>query len=348
MNCNVKEQKMEKLVFISYSTKDKEVAFQIVDHFESKGIGCYIAPRDIQPGGSYASKLTRAICESKAIVLVASDAINNSEHVLNEIDIFVSENKYFVPFFIEEFEMNPDLRYYLGRKQRIIAYPGEPSAHFDRLLDSLSSVVQVPRYVQASEPSSARKEKEESAPQNTQKIFNYIPQRGIMINPEDQQRNVSFRTDTFIGMLGGIYDEVLSLSDEEHAEKTFKQAGYACGNAFAQRLNSHWDLAASGASLYEEKLKKWCEFDSDVGWGKFDIKVNVNEETGDFSGSLVISECFIVDNKNKRHICQFVKGYCEGVIETLLGIEVELVCRVCPLKNKFKTSCVFDILIKED
>ena len=99
---------------------------------------------------------------------------------------------------------------------------------------------------------------------------------------------------------------------------------------------------------YEEKLRKWCQFDSDVGWGKFDISIDVNEETGDFRGELTISECFIVDIKDKRPICEFVKGYCDGVIETLLGVKVELICRTCPLKNRFKNACVFDILIKED
>ena len=336
---------MEKHIFISYSTKDRQIAFDMVDFFESKGVGCYIAPRDIEPGGSYASKLTRAICNSKAIVLVASAAINESEHILNEVDIIVSENKYFVPFFIEEFEMNYDYRYYLGRKQRIIAYPGDPRNHFEKLLDALSSVIHFP------EKRSEQKQQftlKVADAENTQKVFNYIPHRGIMINPEDQQRNVSFRTDTFIGMLGGIFNEVIKLSDNEHAKKIFHESGYACGYSFAQRLNSHWDLSSSGASLYEEKLRKWCQFDSDVGWGKFDISIDVNEETGDFRGELTISECFIVDIKDKRPICEFVKGYCDGVIETLLGVKVELICRTCPLKNRFKNACVFDILIKED
>ena len=339
---------MEKLVFISYSSADKEVAFDIVDFFEAHGIGCYIAPRDITPGGSYASKLTRAICSCKAVVLIASDAINSSEHVLNEIDIIVSENKYFVPFFVEEFEMSYDIRYYLGRKQRILAYPGDPKSHFDKLLDSLSSVVQPVFQPKVRQPEPEPAPIKAAMAENTQKVFNYIPHRGIMINPEDQQRNVSFRTDTFIGMMGGIFDEVVSLSDQEHAKKTFQLSGYACGQSFAQRLNSHWDLSAGGTSLYAEKLRKWCEFDSDVGWGKFDIDVEVNEETGDFRGRLTISECFIVDIKNKRHICEFVKGYCEGVIETLLSIKVTLVCRVCPLINRFKNACVFDILISEE
>ena len=168
-----------------------------------------------------------------------------------------------------------------------------------------------------------------------------------MINPEDQQRNVSFRTDTFISLMSSIFGEVSALSSEENARKIYHSAGYSSGQSFAQRLNSRWDLATESASLYNEKLKKWCEFDSDVGWGKFDIEVDINEETGDFKGKLSISECFIVDMKNKCHICEFVKGYSEGVIETLLGQNVSLICKTCPLVNRFKNSCVFEILIND-
>jgi predicted hydrocarbon binding protein len=335
---------MQKSIFISYSSSDKDVAFDMVDFFEEKGIGCFIAPRDIEPGVPYASRLTSAIKECKAAILVASELINSSDHILNELDIIVSEKKFFVPFFVEAFDMSYEYRYYLGRKQRIMADTGKPQDHFCKLIDALQSEISL----DISTPKKPIQEMTPALANNTQKVFSYIPHRGIMINPEDQQRNVSFRTDTLIGMLGGIYDEIVNLSSQENADKALRNSGYSCGKAFAQRLNSQWDLSSNGASLYEEKLRKWCQFDSDVGWGKFDIDVSVNEDTGEFSGVLTINECFIVDFKNKRHVCSFVQGYCAGVIETLLGIEVTLSCRVCPLKSRFKTACVFDILIKEE
>ena len=333
---------MKKDVFISYSGDDKSTAFEIVDYLEGKGIECFIAPRDIDGGISYGARLTAAIRECRAVILVAGKAILTSEHVLNELDIIVGEKKFFVPFFIEDFELSSEYRYYLGRKQRIMAHVGSPRDHFSKLLDTIASEI---GYVDKPEPK--REELRPARADNTKKEFDYIPHRGIMINPEDQQRNVSFRTDTFISLMSSIYKEVADLSDEEHAGLVFHKSGYSAGQSFAQRLNSRWDLAADSLSLYSEKLHKWCEFDSDVGWGKFDIDVDVNEETGDFHGTLTINECFIVDMKNKCRICEFVKGYCEGVIETLLGANVSLICRTCPLKNRFKTTCVFDIIIND-
>lgn len=334
---------MSKDVFISYSTPNKYVAEKVVSYFEARGVSCYIAPRDVDPGVSYASNLTRAIETCKAVVLIASSAINNSEHVLNEIDIIVSAKKFFVPFFIEDFAMNNDFRYYLGRHQRIIAHD-EPEAHFGTLFEAIGEVLPKTHKQIVNDHVEISSE----AVENTKKVFDYIPARGIMINPEDQQRNVSFRTDTFINLLGGIYDEMVKLTDESKVLNIFHDTGYNSGQSFAQRINSRWDLETQSVSLYAEKLKKWCEFDSAVGWGKFDIDVNVNEETGDFSGRLTISECFIVDMKNHRPLCEFVKGYSEGVIETLLGVKVKLICVTCPMKNRFKAACVFDVILEED
>ena len=333
---------MAKDVFISYTTADKDIAYQIVDFLENNSVKCFVAPRDIDPGTSYASNLTKAIRETSASIIVASNSINASEHVLNELDVMVAEKKFILPFFIEDYEMNADYRYYLGRTQRIIAYPNAVESYFPKILDAISPIL--PK--KAKPQVKVSEQKTENSLERTQKVFDYIPDRGIMINPEDHQRNVSFRTDTFINMFGGIYEEVVKLSTKEQVDKIFHDSGYTSGQSFAQRLNANWDQAQS-VVLYEEKLRKWCAFDSEVGWGKFDIDVDVNEETGDFKGKLTISESFIVDNKNKREICHFMKGYCEGVIETLLGVKVKLNCLVCPLKNRFKTTCVFDIEICE-
>ena len=330
---------MEKDVFISYTTPDYDIAHKIVAYLEERGISCFIADRDIEKGASYASSLTKGITNCTTSLLVASKNINESEHVLNELEIMVNKRKYILPFFVENFEMNDDFTYYLSRMQRIIAYPGNTETYFGKIVDALTP--HLPIKVAKPEP------KQDAVIEKTQKVFDYLPERGIMINPEDHQRNVSFRTDTFTNMFGGIFDEVVKLSSQEKAREIFHSSGYSCGQSFAQRLNSQWDLQSQTPDLYEEKLKKWCEFDSDVGWGKFDIEVNIDQATGDFNGKLKINESFIVDKKNKRYVCEFVRGYCEGVLETLLGVEVIIKCSACPIVKRFQSACCFDIIIKD-
>ena len=56
----------------------------------------------------------------------------------------------------------------------------------------------------------------------------------------------------------------------------------------------------------------------------------------------------IVDKAGNRRVCAYIRGYCEGVIETLLGgVGVTLTCQACPMKNKFKSECVFNISLSE-
>ena len=337
---DINETLLEKDVFISFTTPDSDIAHKIVEYLEKRDISCFIADRDIEKGSSYASSLTKGIRCCRTALLVASRNINASNHVLNELEIMVNKRKFILPFFIEDFEMNDDYTYYLSRMQRIIAYPGACESYFGKIIDALTP--HLPK-----KPIATNSQTQTAVIEKTQKIFDYLPERGIMINPEDHQRNVSFRTDTFTNMFGGIFDEIVNLSDENKARDIFHSSGYTCGQSFAQRLNSQWDLQSQSPSLYEEKLKKWCEFDSDVGWGKFEINVYIDKATGDFSGKLKINESFIVDKKNKRYVCEFVRGYCEGVIETLLGVEVSLKCSSCPLVNRFQTACCFDIIIKD-
>lgn len=332
---------MNKDIFVSYTTPDRRIAEDVVSFFEGQGIGCFIAPRDIDPGKAYAANLMQAIDASRAVVLIASAAINDSEHVLNEIEAIVHKKKPLIPFFIEDFSMNDEYCYYLSRTQRIVAYPDPIPSYYGKILTAVTP------YLPKKEAPAQQVDTATMAaqPTNTTTVFEYIASRGIMINPEDRQRNVSFRTDTFISMLGGIFDNVVALAGLDKAKDIFHSTGYTAGRNFAQRLNSSWEFGEGGNASIASKLRKWCEFDSNVGWGKFDVNVTVDEETGDFEGELTINECFIVDRKERKQICEFIRGYCEGVIETLLCVNVQLECLECPMKNRFKSVCKFRILL---
>ena len=329
-----------KEVFISYTTPDFDATKAIVDYLEGHGVDCFLAPRDVTPGRPYASSLMEAIDNARVIVLVCSAAINASEHVLNEVEMIVQKKKPLVPFFIEDFTMGDEYCYYLSRTQRIVAYPDPVPSYYGKLLTAVAP------YLPA-KAAPAPQAEEKATPANTTTVFEYIASRGVMINPEDHQRNISFRTDTFISMLGGIFDNVVELAGIDKAKSIFHETGYTSGRNFAQRLNSSWEFADNGNVSIEGKLRKWCEFDSNVGWGKFDVDVTVDAETGDFEGTLTINECFIVDRKSRKQICEFIRGYCEGVIETLLCVDVTLECIECPMKNRFRPICKFRILLRD-
>ena len=110
-------------VFISYSTEDKHIADAVCHVLEEQSITCWIAPRDVLPGITYAKQIIHAIKECKVLILIFSKKSNVSEHVGNEIDRAFNANKPIIPFVIEETSINEELDYYLSRKHWLVAYP---------------------------------------------------------------------------------------------------------------------------------------------------------------------------------------------------------------------------------
>lgn len=103
--------------FISYSTKDKDIASKIVDVIESTGHTCWIAPRNIPYGTPYARAIMEGIDEcEKFIVLITNNSIK-SEDVLNEVDNAHAIKRMIIPVRLTETQLPRELNYYLSRTQ---------------------------------------------------------------------------------------------------------------------------------------------------------------------------------------------------------------------------------------
>ena len=72
-------------IFISHSSKDKTIADAACACLESRGLRCWIAPRDIVSGADWSESLIDGINGAKAMVLVLSSHSNVSKQVLREI-----------------------------------------------------------------------------------------------------------------------------------------------------------------------------------------------------------------------------------------------------------------------
>ena len=102
-------------VFISHSSKDKPIADAICAHLEGAGVRCWIAPRDIAPGEDWPTAITRAISQSRIMVLVFSASSNSSEDVGRELILAANSKLVIIPFKIENIEPEPGKQYYLAR-----------------------------------------------------------------------------------------------------------------------------------------------------------------------------------------------------------------------------------------
>ncbi len=113
------EEKAEKkapLAFISYSSKDKNVADNLCNKLESRGIRVWYAPRNVV--GPYATAIMKGIREADYFIVIVSNNSLSSQHVLNEIDNAHSRLPAlkFKPLRLDGIDLSPEFSYYLSRQ----------------------------------------------------------------------------------------------------------------------------------------------------------------------------------------------------------------------------------------
>jgi rhodanese-related sulfurtransferase len=131
-------------VFVSHSSLDKLAADAVCHGLEAKGIRCWIAPRDQVAGRAYGEQITAAIENAQVMVLVFSDHVNNSQAVLNEINIAAGSNVTIVPFRIAAVDFNSELHFYLGRMHWLDAFPQPVTAYIDTLAATIQRNLKTP------------------------------------------------------------------------------------------------------------------------------------------------------------------------------------------------------------
>ena len=128
-------------VFISHSAQDKSVADAVCAALEQAAVRCWIAPRDVQPGRSFAGEITRAIQQSKAMVLIFSANSNNSQQVLREVQLAVSSHLHIIQLRIEDVRPNDDLTYFLSTPHWLDALTPPLETHLQRLVAAVKALL---------------------------------------------------------------------------------------------------------------------------------------------------------------------------------------------------------------
>lgn len=106
-------------VFISYSTKDSDVANLVHSYLEGNGIGCWIASRNIEGGESFAAQIVDAIEGASAFVMIYSANSNDSDHCSNELSLAFGYKKKIIPFKLGDFTISKANLYFLQQAQWI-------------------------------------------------------------------------------------------------------------------------------------------------------------------------------------------------------------------------------------
>jgi class 3 adenylate cyclase/tetratricopeptide (TPR) repeat protein len=115
-------------LFVSHVSEDRSAAFEIVGELESRGVRCWIAPRDVNPGRPFDDEIADAIDASKAVMLIFSDRCNESEYIRREVTVAGDSQKVIIPFRIENAQPKRGLRVRLSDLHRIDGFPSRQTA----------------------------------------------------------------------------------------------------------------------------------------------------------------------------------------------------------------------------
>ena len=128
-------------VFISYGHQDKLVADAACARLEARDIRCWIAPRDLLAGQSYAEGIGTALRNCRALVLVFSSSANISRHVNNEVERAVNHNIPVIPLRIENVNPTGALEYFIGSVHWLDALTEPMEHHLERLADQVQKLI---------------------------------------------------------------------------------------------------------------------------------------------------------------------------------------------------------------
>jgi hypothetical protein len=120
-------------VFVSHSSRDKVVADAVVATLEGKGMRCWVAPRDIPPGATWASAIVDAIADSRVMVLLFSSRSNSSQQVLREVERAVARGLPILPVRIEDASLSRDMEYFISASHWLDATAGPMEEHLQLL-----------------------------------------------------------------------------------------------------------------------------------------------------------------------------------------------------------------------
>jgi hypothetical protein len=128
---------MKQRAFISHAVEDRVEATAICHGLEERGIRCWIAPRDIRSGSTWAKAVIDGVVECSDMVVVLSEHTNVSDPVIAEVHAASARGRRIIPVRIREVSPEGALEFYLGRAHWFNAFPESIESYLHRLATEL-------------------------------------------------------------------------------------------------------------------------------------------------------------------------------------------------------------------
>lgn len=123
-------------VYIYYSSNNYSEATKVCIFLESKGINCWLAPRNVLSSLDYNTQVTAAINDCSIALFIANNNTNDINTLPNELNTVATKKKTIIFFKIENYDISDVLSYYFSELKSINAYD-----NFDLGLNSLYNEV---------------------------------------------------------------------------------------------------------------------------------------------------------------------------------------------------------------
>ena len=108
--------------FISFSSKDTEMAHRVYDALSAQGIDCWISSQNIPTGANYQEEIVRAIKSASVMVLIFSENASSSIEIPKEMALASQNNLVLMPLRIDDTLARDAFEYTLATSQWIALY----------------------------------------------------------------------------------------------------------------------------------------------------------------------------------------------------------------------------------
>lgn len=100
--------------FISYASQNQNDANELCRYLEEQGLSCWIASRNVRPSRDYAEEIIEGVINSKSLILLLSEHVENSIYVKREVERATSYNRKVFTIRLEDVAVPRSLELFLG------------------------------------------------------------------------------------------------------------------------------------------------------------------------------------------------------------------------------------------
>jgi hypothetical protein len=123
-------------IFLSYCRTDKALADRFIEAAKQRGLTVWY-DQLISGGQDWRNSIVEALRNSKSLVILFSEASNDSRQLIKELAIADNFSKLVIPILIEDTEPRGSYLYEMASRNWINLYPN-PSSRLDTLIDRLT------------------------------------------------------------------------------------------------------------------------------------------------------------------------------------------------------------------